>query len=123
LCTADPQYVCQSTNTVAANKFRNQPKDQAIFGTAQGVSALTGHNKSLPGRSACFRTISTSKGYGEEHDDRGDKLMPNDEAALAYARRIIRELTEAGGYRDPRLTMIVRNSAGKTVHSIPFMQH
>jgi hypothetical protein len=115
--------VCQSTNTVAANKFRNQPKDQAIFGTAQGVSALTGHNKSLPGRSACFRTISTSKGYGEEHDDRGDKLMPNDEAALAYARRIIRELTEAGGYRDPRLTMIVRNSAGKTVHSIPFMQH
>ena len=35
------------------------------------------------------------QGYGEEHDDRGDKLMPNDEAALAYARRIIRELTEA----------------------------
>jgi hypothetical protein len=63
------------------------------------------------------------QGYGEQHDDRGDKLMPNDEAALAYARRIIRELTEAGGYRDPTLTMIVRNSAGKTVYSIPFQQH
>jgi hypothetical protein len=49
--------------------------------------------------------------------------MPNDEAALAYACRIIRELMEAGGYRDPSLTMIVRNSAGKTVYSIPFLQH
>ena len=62
------------------------------------------------------------QGYREEHDDRGATLMPNDEAALAYARRIIRELTEAGGYRDPSLTMIVRNSAGKTVYSIPFLQ-
>jgi Domain of unknown function (DUF6894) len=63
------------------------------------------------------------QGYGEEHDNRGGTLMPNDEAALAYARRIIRELTEAGGYRDPSLTMIVRNSAGKTVYSISFRQH
>jgi uncharacterized protein DUF6894 len=63
------------------------------------------------------------QGYREEHDDRGGTLMPNDEAALAYACRIIRELMEAGGYRDPSLTMIVRNSAGKTVYSIPFLQH
>jgi hypothetical protein len=62
------------------------------------------------------------RGYGEGHDDRGGRLMPNDEAALAYARRIIRELTEVGGYGDPSLTLIVRNAAGKTIYSIPFMQ-
>jgi hypothetical protein len=62
------------------------------------------------------------RGYREDHDDRGGTLMPNDEAALAYARRIIRELIEIGGYRDPSLTMIVRNAAGKTVYSIPFIQ-
>ena len=62
------------------------------------------------------------QGYREEHDDRGGTLMPNDEAALAHACRIIQELMEAGGYRDPELTMIVRNSAGKTVYSIPFLQ-
>ena len=38
------------------------------------------------------------QGYREEHDDRGGTLMPNDEAALAYACRIIHELREAGGY-------------------------
>lgn len=63
------------------------------------------------------------RGYGDIHDDRGGTLMPNDEAALAYARRIIRELREAGGYDDPALTMIVRNCAGKTVYSIPFLPH
>ena len=63
------------------------------------------------------------RGYGDRSDDRGGTLMPNDEAALAYARRIIRELRQAGGYNDPALTMIVRNSAGKTVYSIPFQQH
>jgi len=62
------------------------------------------------------------RGYREEHDDRGGTLMPNDEAALTHARRIIRELREAGGYEDAALTMIVRNSAGKTLYSIPFMQ-
>lgn len=61
------------------------------------------------------------RGYGDIHDDRGGTLMPNDEAALAYARRIIRELREADGYDDPGLTMVVRNCAGKTVYSIPFL--
>lgn len=63
------------------------------------------------------------RGYSEAHDDRGTTLMPSDEAALAYARRIINELLEAGGYEDSALTMIVRNSAGKTVYSIPFLPH
>ncbi len=44
------------------------------------------------------------RGYREHHDDRGGTLMPNDKAALVYARRIIRELKEAGGYNDPALT-------------------
>ena len=61
------------------------------------------------------------RGYSDIHDDRGGTLMPNDEAALAYARRIIRELREAGGYDDPALTLMVRNCAGKTVYSIPFL--
>jgi len=63
------------------------------------------------------------RGYGDSHDDRGDTLMPNDEAALAYARRLIDELREAGGYDDPALTLIVRNCAGRTVYSIPFQRH
>jgi hypothetical protein len=62
------------------------------------------------------------RGYGEAHEDHGGTLMPNDNAALIHARRIIRELREAGGYEDAALTMIVRNSAGKTVYSIPFLQ-
>jgi len=60
------------------------------------------------------------RGYGEFNDDRGGKLMPNDEAALAYARRMISELRQIRGYNDAGLTLIVRNSAGKTVFSIPF---
>ncbi len=63
------------------------------------------------------------RGYGDRNEDRGGTLMPNDGAALTYARRIIRELRQAGGYDDPALTMIVRNSAGKTVYSIPFLPH
>lgn len=60
------------------------------------------------------------QGYGEERDG---TLMPNDEAALAYARRIIHELREAGGYDDPALCLIVRNAVGETVYSIPLLQH
>ena len=30
---------------------------------------------------------------------------------------------EAGGYRDPALAVVVRNCQGKTVSSIPFLQH
>ncbi len=63
------------------------------------------------------------RGYSEHHDDCDGTLMPNNEVALVYARHIIRELKEAGGYNDPALTMIVRNAAGATVFSIPFLQH
>jgi hypothetical protein len=84
---------------------------------------LTSNNKKACREDGVFPYYFDIQGYREEHDDRGGTLMPNDEAALAYACRIIRELMEAGGYRDPALTMIVRNSAGKTVYSIPFLQH
>ena len=61
--------------------------------------------------------------YGEKHDYRGRTLMADDDAALDYARRLIRDLRETGGYDDPALTLIVRNAVGQTVFSIPFMKH
>ena len=63
------------------------------------------------------------RGCGDGHDDRGGTPMANDEAAFVYARRIIRELREAGGYDDSALTMVVRNWAGETVYAIPFLPH
>ena len=59
------------------------------------------------------------QGDGENHDDRSGTLLPNDDAALAYAKRIVRELKEAGGYDRPSLKMIVKNSAGVVIHLIP----
>jgi len=55
-----------------------------------------------------------------EHDDPDGTPLPNKEAALAYAERIVRELKEAGGYDDPDLMMIVQDSAGETIFSIAF---
>jgi hypothetical protein len=46
--------------------------------------------------------------------------LPSDDAALAYGRRIIRELREAGGYDAPGLTMIVRDAGGEAIFLIPF---
>jgi len=46
--------------------------------------------------------------------------LPNDEEAKEYALRIIRELKGAGGFDDPDLKMIVKNSSGKLIHLIPF---
>jgi hypothetical protein len=92
-------------------------------GTAFTVSALALQNK-MPGREDnVFPYYFDIQGYGEERDDRGGTLMPNDEAALAYARRIIRELRKAGGYDDPALSLIVRNAVGETVYSLPLLQH
>jgi hypothetical protein len=59
---------------------------------------------------------------GERYQDRGGEPMPSDEAALALASRIIRELRQSGGYDDPGLTLIVRNASGKTLFTIPFMR-
>jgi hypothetical protein len=59
--------------------------------------------------------------YREEADREGTILLHDDEAH-AYAKRIIRELKEAGGYDDPGLTMIVRNACGETLFLIPFVE-
>lgn len=53
-------------------------------------------------------------------DDAEGTLLSGKEAAHAYAHRIIRELKEAGGYDDPAPVMIVRDTDGTTVYSIPF---
>jgi hypothetical protein len=47
-------------------------------------------------------------------------ILPNDKAAIKYAHLIIRELKRVGGHDDPRLTLLVQNSEGKTTSSIPF---
>jgi hypothetical protein len=54
------------------------------------------------------------------HEDESGTQFPNDEAARAYAERIIRELKAAGGYDDPDLTMVVKTADGETAFSIPF---
>jgi hypothetical protein len=59
--------------------------------------------------------------YWEAADQEGTILL-NDDEARAYAKRIIRELKEAGGYDDPGLTMIVRNACGETLCSIRFIE-
>jgi hypothetical protein len=45
--------------------------------------------------------------------------LPNNEAAIAYARVIIRDLKRAGRYDHPSLTLLVQNVEGKTISSIP----
>ena len=52
----------------------------------------------------------------------GDMLgtLLTDDAALAHAIDIIRELKQAGEYNDPRIMMIVRNEKLRTVLSLPF---
>ncbi len=60
------------------------------------------------------------EGLGDTHDDRVGTLLPDDGAAEAYARRIIRELKEAGGYDDPRLAMIVLSELRQALFTIPF---
>ncbi|HEX3936793.1 MAG TPA: hypothetical protein VHX43_04745 [Xanthobacteraceae bacterium] len=57
-----------------------------------------------------------------DHDDEDadGTLFLSKSAALAYARRIVGELKEAGGYDGLGLTMVVEDDSGKVVDSIPF---
>ena len=59
-------------------------------------------------------------GLDDPHEDDIGTLLPDDGAAEAYARRIIRELKEAGGYDDPRLAMIVLSELQQALFTIPF---
>jgi hypothetical protein len=56
----------------------------------------------------------------EDIDPRGSELADND-AALAYACRLIRQLQVSGGYDDPGLILEVRNEKRETVLFIPFL--
>ena len=53
-------------------------------------------------------------------DDPDGTVFPTDAAALGYAQRIIRELRDAGAYRDPGLMTVVKSETGRTVFAIPF---
>jgi hypothetical protein len=55
-----------------------------------------------------------------DRDDDGTQL-PHPEAARRYARRVIRELREAGGYDDPNLAMFVKDANGDILFSVPFL--
>ena len=55
-----------------------------------------------------------------DDDDAEGTLFLSQAAALAYARRIVRELKEAGGYDLPGMMMIVQSEAGDVIYSIPF---
>jgi hypothetical protein len=86
-------------------------------------SALNLHKKNHPAGEAGMRPYFFDvSSYGEHHDARGGKLMPDDGAALDHAMGIISELRNSGGYDDPALTMVVRNAAGKTIFAIPFLE-
>jgi hypothetical protein len=60
------------------------------------------------------------QGVDWQHTDPHGTLLWSDADALAYARRIVRELREAGGYDDPQLKLIVRNSKDDVIHIVPF---
>jgi hypothetical protein len=54
---------------------------------------------------------------GHEMDDRTEALLPNDNAAIEYARRIIDDLREE--HPDDVLSIIVKNAADEVVYRFP----
>ena len=56
----------------------------------------------------------------EDIDPHGSDLA-DDDAALDYACRMIRQLQASGGYDDPGLMLEVRNVRRETVLFIPFL--
>jgi hypothetical protein len=73
-------------------------------------------------RPAMDRYFFHLQGAREVGEDNAGTLLPNDAAAEMYARRIIRELKQGGGYDKPGLAMIVKNEAGRHIASIPFAE-
>jgi hypothetical protein len=60
------------------------------------------------------------EGPDETHNDKSGTLLPDDKAAVAYAKRIIGELKEAGGYDEPGFKVIVQKHNREVVQIIPF---
>jgi hypothetical protein len=55
-----------------------------------------------------------------DYTDPDGIALPDDEAAIVYAERMIGELKEDGGYDAPDLQMLAKNDAGQTIFSISF---
>jgi hypothetical protein len=56
------------------------------------------------------------------HEDPEGTVLADDSAARDYARRVIRELKEGGGYDDPYMLMLVTDAAGREILCIPFTE-
>jgi hypothetical protein len=54
-----------------------------------------------------------------EFDDPDGTLLPGDEAAIDYARRLAEELREDRQPGEPDMTMIVKNVDGVVIYSAP----
>jgi hypothetical protein len=63
----------------------------------------------------------TIRGRDRIKDDRYGTNLPGVAEALSTAESKIRELRKQGGYNDPTLMMIVKDEAGQTVLSLPFL--
>jgi len=55
-----------------------------------------------------------------DYNDPDGIPLPDDEAAIAYAERMIRELKEDDGYNAPDLQLLARSETGCTIFSVPF---
>ena len=60
---------------------------------------------------------------GEHHHDSDDDgtQLDHPEAARLHAKRIIRELRDGGGYDDPRLALLVKDTTGEVLFGLPFI--
>ena len=66
------------------------------------------------------RFFFTLRCAGEVFEDFEGTFLPDEAAALVHTRRIIRELKETGDYDNATLVIVVRNTTGSTLFSIPF---
>jgi hypothetical protein len=57
---------------------------------------------------------------GEVHDDNDGTELADRTQALAYAKRIVGELKEAGGYDEPGWAMGIRNGSDNEFALLPF---
>lgn len=56
----------------------------------------------------------------EKHDDLVGTELPDKSGAVAYARKIVSELKEAGGYDDPGWILIVKDETGDRIADVRF---
>jgi hypothetical protein len=70
-----------------------------------------------PGVATMPRYFFVLRWPDKQHDDREGTQLPS--ARRPALTPIIRELKEGGGYDDPALTTVVRDSSGKILLTIP----